>query len=175
MQKDAVFRPQETAAAQKKSDFRDVYDRNAARVYRICCLRLGRREDAEDAVQNVFLRYLRLNRTFESEEHEKAYFLRAAVNECTNMRKSLFRRHHTSLDGLDEAVHAAKDPDPVEDLTALLPARYREVMYLFYYEEYPTAEIAKILSRNESTVRTQLQTGRKLLRTALEKRQGKDG
>ena len=173
MQADSIIIPRESTAAH--ADFRTVYDRNAARVYRICYLRLGRREDAEDAVQNVFVRYLRLSRTFESEEHEKAYFLRAAVNECTNMRKSLFRRHHESLDELPEEAHSARDPDPAEDLLTLLPLRYRDVMYLYYYEEYPTAQIAKILTRNESTVRTQLQTGRKLLRTALEKRQGKDG
>jgi len=152
-------------------DFHAVYARNIARVYRVCYLRLGHREDAEDAAQNVFTRWLRLGgKTFDSEEHEKAYFLRAACNESVNMKRSLWRRNRVDFEDLPEMVTAEMPAEPEESPGALLrglPIRYREVLYLYYYEELSTAEVAKTLNRNESTVRTQLQKGRERLRKLL--------
>ena len=150
-------------------DFHAVYERNIGRVYRVCYLRLGHREDAEDAAQNVFTRWLRAGgKAFASEEHEKAYFLKAACNECVNMKHSLWRRNRVDFDDLPEAVTAVEDAEP-EDGAILrgLPRRYREVLYLYYYEGLSAAETAKILGRNESTVRTQLQKGRERLKKNL--------
>ena len=156
------------------TDLRAVYDRNMPRVYRLCYLRLGHREDAEDAAQNVFFRWMRHPAVFRSEEHEKAYFIRAACNECKNIKRSFWHSRRESIDDLPESIAQTEDALPEETgLLNLLPLKYRDVMYLFYYEEYPAAEIAKLLGRNESTVRTQLQTGRKLLRAALDKQGGK--
>lgn len=147
------------------ADFHAIYLRNIRRVYRLCYLRLGHKEDAEDAAQNVFARWLRAGTVFESEEHEKAYFLRAACNESNNVRKSFWRLHRVDYEDIPEQETAVWDDIPEEnDLLKALPPRYREVLYLYYYEELTTAEIAKLLSRNESTVRTQLQTGRDRLR-----------
>lgn len=150
-------------------DFHAVYERNIGRVYRVCYLRLGHREDAEDAAQNVFIRWLRAGeKTFASEEHEKAYFLKAACNECVNMKRSLWRNNRVDFDDLPETVTAVEDAEP-EDGAILrgLPRRYREVLYLYYYEELSAAEVAHTLGRNESTVRTQLQKGRERLRKML--------
>ncbi len=152
-------------------DFHAVYERNIGRVYRVCYLRLGHREDAEDAAQNVFIRWLRAGgKAFASEEHEKAYFLRAACNECVNMKRSLWRKNRVNFDDLPEAVTAVEDAMP-EDVPGTLlrglPQRYREVLYLYYYEELSAAEVAETLGRNESTVRTQLQKGRERLKKML--------
>ena len=107
-------------------------------------------------------------KAFASEEHEKAYFLKAACNECANMKHSLWRRNRVDFDDLPEAVTAVEDAEP-EDGAILrgLPRRYREVLYLYYYEGLSAAETAKILGRNESTVRTQLQKGRERLKKNL--------
>jgi len=149
----------------------EVYSRNIARVYRLCYLRLGNREDAEDASQNVFLRWMKSGRKFESAEHEKAYFIRAACNESANMKKNFWRLHRVDLEDIPESSSAVYDEhDDGLGLLRFLPPKYREVIYLCYYEEMSGAEIAKLLSRNESTVRTQLQTGREILRKALEKK-----
>lgn len=150
-------------------DFHAVYERNVGRVYRVCYLRLGHREDAEDAAQNVFARWLRSGKTFETEEHEKAYFLKAACNESLNMKKSLWRQNRVDFDDLPESLTAVEDAEPAEagELLRGLPVKYREVLYLYYYEGFPAAEIAGTLGRNESTVRTQLQKGREKLRKLL--------
>ena len=154
-------------------DFQTVYERNIDRVYRVCYLRLGHREDAEDAAQNVFARWLRTGKTFETEEHEKAYFLRAACNESMNMKRSLWNRGRMDFEDLPESLTAVDGPEAAEtdtgEILRGLPARYREVLYLYYYEELSTAEIAGALGRNESTVRTQLQKGRERLRCLLTK------
>ena len=143
------------------NDFHAVYERNIGRVYRVCYLRLGHREDAEDAAQNVFARWLRSGKDFETEEHEKAYFLRAACNESLNMKKSLWNRNRVDFDDLPVSLTAVEDAEPAEagEILRGLPARYRDVLYLYYYEELSAAEVAKTLGRNESTVRTQLQKG----------------
>ena len=151
-------------------DFHAVYERNIGRVYRVCYLRLGHREDAEDAAQNVFVKWLRMGgKPFSSEEHEKAYFLRAACNESANMKHSLWRRGRVDYDDLPESVTAVEDAEPDEpgELLRSLPGRYRDVLYLYYYEGLSTAEVAQTLGRNESTVRTQLQKGRERLRQIL--------
>lgn len=151
------------------NDFHAVYERNIGRVYRVCYLRLGHREDAEDAAQNVFARWLRSGKDFETEEHEKAYFLRAACNESLNMKKSLWNRNRVDFDDLPVSLTAVEDEEPAEagEILRDLPARYRDVLYLYYYEELSAAEVAKTLGRNESTVRTQLQKGRERLRKLL--------
>lgn len=150
-------------------DFNGVYARNIGRVYRVCYLRLGHREDAEDAAQNVFVRWLRSGKTFETEEHEKAYFLKAACNESLNLQHSLWRRARMDFEDLPESLTAVEDeiPEDSGELLRGLPVRYREVLYLYYYEELSAAEVAKTLGRNESTVRTQLQKGREKLRQML--------
>ena len=151
------------------NDFHAVYERNIGRVYRVCYLRLGHREDAEDAAQNVFARWLRSGKDFETEEHEKAYFLRAACNESLNMKKSLWNRNRVDFDDLPVSLTAVEDAEPAEagEILRGLPTRYRDVLYLYYYEELSAAEVAETLGRNESTVRTQLQKGRERLRKLL--------
>jgi len=156
-------------------DFHAVYSRNIERVYRLCRIRLGHREDAEDAAQNVFLRWMRSGKDFDSEEHEKAYFLRAAHNECINMGRSFWRMHRVAFDDLPPLMTAEEEELPAVssgEILSGLPAKYREVLYLDYYEELKTAEIAHLLDRPESTVRTQLQKGRELLRKLLDQKTG---
>lgn len=153
-----------------KDYFHAVYMRNIQRVYRVCYSHLGKREDAEDAAQNIFIRWYKQGTPFETEEHEKAYFLRAACNEAKNVLKSFWRSHRVDYEDVPESILAVNDPSPMaEDIFRFLEPKYREVLLLFYVEGLTTAEIAKLLSRNENTVRTQLKTGRDRLRAILEK------
>lgn len=148
--------------------FDEIYKRNLRTVYRIAYMRLGNAADAEDAVQNVFLRYLRHPKQFDSEEHEKAYFIRAVRNESVNVLCSPWHSRRTDFDDLPE--RGAEDPypdDTVRRALRAIPVKYREVLYLFYYEEYTTRQIAALLGQNESTVRTRLQTARRKLKPIL--------
>lgn len=152
-----------------QGDIAAVYSRNVGRVYRICYLRLKNAADAEDACQNVFLRYLRHPKTFRDEEHEKAYFIVCAQNESKNAVRNYWRSHWTGEEPETGSADAAENSG--EDLTEILlalPEKYSEVLYLYYYEGYTTKEIAALLHRTESAVRTQLARGRILLKADLE-------
>lgn len=137
-------------------------------VYRLAFAKTGSRTDADDVFQEVFVRYVRKRPVFESDEHAKAWFLRVTVNCANSLLSSPFRRHSAPLEeGLSEtAAQTGEDPD-LKQAIARLPASYREVIHLFYYEDYSCAQIARVLRRRESTVRMQLTRARRTLLEVL--------
>ena len=154
-------------------ELEELYSRNADMVYRICFMRLKSAEEAEDAVQNIFLRYLKKPKEFSDSEHEKAWFITAARNYCKDVFKFCGRLRRVDMESLPEQAETAGSPENEEselfEKLMSLPEKYREILYLYYYEDYPTKEIAKLLGRNESTVRTQLSKGRERLKKLLKK------
>lgn len=149
-----------------ESDAERVVKRYADTVYRLAYARCGNRYDADDVFGEVFLRYSRANPEFESEEHEKAWFLRVTVN-CANSFLSASARRRS--DELTEDIQAPEAPQSA-DLSyylSRLNAAEREVLHLFYYEDMPTARIARLLRRRESTVRSQLARAREKLRKLM--------
>ena len=133
-----------------------------------CCL--GNRQDAEDVAQEVFFALHRKPREFNDDEHLKAYILRAVINRCNTLRRSLKRRMHLSLDDVKEADLAAQ-PEAMEDIIKLikaLPPPYNAVVYLHDCEGYTIREIAKMLGKLENTISSQLQRGHKKLRMDIE-------
>ena len=123
--------------------------------------------DADDICQNVFLKLLSGNYSFESPEHEKAWIIRTAINAC----KDELRQARRNVVVLDESLKvAAEEPATGEVLDAVkrLPLKYREVIYLYYYEGYSTDEIAKMLDAASSTVRSRLARARARLKEELE-------
>ncbi len=150
--------------------FREIYERNFSCVYRIAYLNLGSRADAEDAVQNVFLRFFKGSRQFDDSEHERAYFIRAVRNECISLRRSVWRWGCDSFEDLYESQEPASEEDhsiEVADAVCRLPRKLRELISLYYYDGFTTREIAELLGRNESTVRGQLGKARELLKEML--------
>ncbi len=112
-------------------------DQYADMIRRICICHLKNASDTEDIFQTVFLKYLLYEGDFESAEHEKAWFIRVTVNACKDQMKSLFRRRTVSIEELTEEA-ASIPPEQCEVLDAVLalPAKYRDVIYLHYYEGY---------------------------------------
>lgn len=141
-------------------------ERYADTVRRICMLHLKNHADTEDVFQTVFLKYALHSGVFESDEHEKAWIIRVAVNACKDLLKSFFRSRTVSLDAVGELACADEHREVLCAVLAL-PAKYRDVVYLFYYEQYTAAEIAALLHRNENTVYTQLKRAKALLRETL--------
>lgn len=136
-------------------------------VYRLAYARTGSREDAEDITQETFLRLVRAAPVFRDEAHCRAWLLHVAMN-CT---RSLFRRPWCRRDlPLEEAANAAA-PDgergDVLEAVLALPEQYRAPVHLFYYEDLPVEEIAKILGLREGAVRTRLSRARGMLRDML--------
>jgi RNA polymerase sigma factor (sigma-70 family) len=137
-------------------------------VRRLCMLHLKSYHDTEDIFQTVFLKYVLSSVEFENEEHEKAWFIRVTINACRDFVKDFFRSHIVPL---EELLHQQEEftPDNSEVLEAVLslPAKYREAVYLYYYEGYTAVEIARILKKNKNTVYTLLTRSKKLLKEKL--------
>ena len=122
--------------------------------------------DAEEILQDTLLKLLTAAPRFESEEHKKAWLLRVAANLSKN------RIEYNALrdcDELDESLAAEgrEDLSFVWEAVKQLPTQYREVIHLHYYEGYSTEEMAQILSRNPSTIRSDLRRGREKLTSVL--------
>lgn len=124
--------------------------------------------DTEDIFQTVFLKYVLSSVAFENEEHEKAWFIRVTINACKDLLKSFFHRHVTSLDEiLERPVQMREDHREVLEAVLSLPQKYREVVYLHYYEGYTAPEISRILGKKVNTIYTLLTRSRQMLREKL--------
>ena len=136
---------------------------------RICMIHLKNYEDSEDIFQTVFLKYVLRSEPFDSQEHEKAWIIRVTVNACRDLLKSFFRSRTVSLDQLIERPQdMPEDHSDILEAVLELPARFRDVVYLHYYEGYTAPEIGRILKKNPNTVYTLLARARQLLKTKLE-------
>ena len=122
--------------------------------------------DAEEVLQDTLVQFLKTAPEFESENHEKAWLLRVAANLSKNRIRYNKLRETDELN--DELVaEEREDLSFVWEAGKSLPVKYREVIHLFYHEGYQTAQIAKVLGRNESTVRSDLRRGREKLKEVL--------
>lgn len=135
-------------------------------ILRLSYTYLKSTQDAEDICQTVFLKLLAGDKRFQSREHEKAWVVRTAINACKDELRS-FRRRTVPLEEAPEA--AAPEPPQSDVLEAVmeLPGKYREAIYLFYYEGYSVKEIGDLTERSEAAVSAHLSRGRKKLRELL--------
>ena len=156
------------------AEFRELYDRQISRVYRLALLLLGSVADAEDVAQTVFLKIWEKNPKFRDADHETAWVLTTTRNQCRDLQKSYYRKHRTAIeDAPEKAVSFVSDTDnEIWQALQSLPEKYRVVLYLYYYEGYPVKELSILLDRRESTLQTQLATGRKLLKESLKEEGG---
>lgn len=140
-------------------------------LFRLCLITLGNATDAEDVLQETLIKYLQKAPIFEDTEHEKAWLIRVATNQCRDVLR--FRNRHPVVDMAD-FMEAAQDMPDTEIMDALmtLPEKFRMVLILYYVEEYSIEEIAKIIGRTSSAVKMRLQKGRRLLKEAYGKEHG---
>lgn len=143
-------------------------DRYADTVRRICFLHLKNYDDTEDIFQTVFLKYMLYNGAFCDDNHEKAWFIRVTINACRDLLKSFYRKHAVSL---DEAYYIAdtsySGKSEVLDAVLSLPEKYKNAVYLHYYEGYTAFEISKMIGKKENTVYTLLSRARSILKEKL--------
>lgn len=143
-------------------------DRYADLVRRVCMIHLKNHADTEDIFQTVFLKYVTGTTEFESEGHEKAWFIRVTINACKDLLRSFFRSRTVSLDDLlEQPDQVPEDHREVLEAVLALPDKYRDVVYLHYYEGYTAPEIGTILHKNPNTVYTLLTRARDELRKML--------
>ena len=153
--------------------FIQVYTLYFDTVYRLCCIRLRSQTEAEDVTQETFFRAMQHTEVWQSgdEGYTKAWLLTTASNLCKNINSHWTHTRRVDLSEWACAVETAPPPDDTRSdvLSAMLrlPDHYKTVLYLFYYEGYSGTEIAEMLQKKESTVRTLLSRGRKLLKKYL--------
>ena len=138
-------------------------------VRRICMIHLKNRADTEDIFQNVFLKYVLRTAPFDSPQPERAWIIRVTSNACRDLLKSFFRSRTVSLDTLiKKPQEMPEDHSDILEAVLALPEKYKDPIYLHYYEGYTAEEIGQILGKNTNTVYTLLTRARKMLKTRLE-------
>ena len=146
-----------------------LIDTHTNTLYRTALAILGNPAEAEDAVQDTFLRYLETRPQLRDSEHEKAWLLRVIINACRSRLRAAKRHPLTELLASYPA-HGPEESAVVEAVLAL-PPRERTAVHLFYYEGYSTQEIAALTGQRPGTVRARLSRAREKLRRLLAEEQ----
>lgn len=151
-----------------KTQFNDAVRQYQDTVYRTALHVTGSPQDAEDAVQEVFLRLFTRQEPFDGPEHQRHWLIRVTVNLCRDLLRSPWRRRRASLAEVpDEPVFDREEQGALYREVMALPEKYRTVLYLFYYEEMAVREIGEALGLRTSAVTTRLQRARARLREQL--------
>ena len=142
-------------------------DRYADMVRRLCLIHVKNLADSEDVFQTVFVKYVLSSAVFENEEHEKAWFIRVTINACRDLLRSFFRSRTVPLEELIDLPAEEFDTKEVLGAVLELPEKYRDVVYLHYFEGYTALEIGQLTKKNVNTVYSLLTRSKKLLREKL--------
>ncbi|MBR2715802.1 MAG: sigma-70 family RNA polymerase sigma factor [Ruminococcus sp.] len=129
-------------------------------VASVCVLHITNHADAQDCFQNTFMKLFEKSPEFSDKNHLKAWLIRVAINECSNMRRK--NRRLISLDKISQnnaIIFPDDDKDDISWALMQLDDKYRDVLYLRYCEQYNSKEIGEILGKNPNTIRTLLKRG----------------
>ena len=140
-----------------------IVDQYGDMLYRLCLVRLANEADAEDAVQDTYLKYIKKRPKFYSEEHRKAWLIRVAINCCRDIQRQ--KRAHLSEDIESMAQICADENEDGREVIRtlmLLPEKYSSVMMLHFAEGQDYKTIAKVIGRSESAVKMRIKKGREL-------------
>lgn len=135
-------------------------------VYKVALSTMKNESDSQDIYQEVFLRYVKNKKAFESEEHLKAWFIRVTLNCCNTM----FTQKHKK-DGMPLEIDIPVETDEEKGIIYLvneLDENYRIAIHLFYYEQYSIKEIANLLNESEGAIKTRLSRARVILKQRWE-------
>lgn len=144
--------------------FRRYGDRVFSAAFSVC----QNREDADDVVQDTFIKYYTRNEDYIDDSHLKAWLLRVAINCAKDITGAFWRRNRVSWEEYMEQLEFVQPEDKsLFQAVMELPEKYRLVIHLFYYEEYSIAEIAALLRSTQGTVKARLSRGRTLLKSML--------
>ncbi len=151
-------------------DVEFIVDKYGDTLYRICYIRLGNIADAEDALQDTYLKYMKKHPVFSSEDHRKSWLIRVAINTCKDILRR--KRAHATED-LDKAAFIAEEDFENENgvirTLMLLPEKYSVVMILHFAEGHNYKTIASIIGKSESAVKMRIKKGRELFFKLYEK------
>jgi len=149
-----------------KKYFAELIEKHSDTLYRCAVSYCNNKQDAEDIVQEVFVKCMKKNPSFTDDSHEKAWLIRATINLCKDLQKTYWKRNVSEL--TEDIVDDSEDNKNLYYLISQLPLKYRIVIQLHYQEGYKIKEIAEILHKKESTVGNQLARGKALLKKMYE-------
>jgi RNA polymerase sigma-70 factor (ECF subfamily) len=138
----------------------EVIEKYSEMVYRLALAHAKNLHDAEDVFQDVFYRYISRPRSFENEEHRKAWLIRVTINRSRSLWSMWFKK---SEELSEEMVFETREENDLYEYLKLLPEKYRSVIHLFYQEDMSIRQISEALGTRESTVRTWLTRARAIL------------
>lgn len=156
------------AGAYTKEEVASLYRRYVGMVYQICLMLLKNVPDAEDACQTVFQKAAERAEPFRDPEHEKAWLIVTARNECKNQLKHWWRTRRSGPEELERLTWQQPEDGEVWALLLSLPPKERLAIYLHYYQGYSTEEAARIMGSKPATLRSWLFRGRNRLKILLE-------
>ena len=136
-------------------------------ILRLSYSYLGSTADAEDICQTVLLRLMTKAPSFSSQDHERAWVIRATLNACKDLLRSSARRTTVPLEAAGEPEAPVEPDGTVADAVARLPRDQRMAIHLHYFEGLPIAQVARITKASETAVAKRLSRARQTLRTAL--------
>jgi len=155
-----------------KENFHRTYEKYSDLVYRLCLLYLKNESDAKDGLQDIFLKLWEKKPSFKNEQHTQAWLIRTTKNYCLDILKGSWHKKRVRFEPREFAEKSSPQETAGEnlfDVITTLPEKYREVLYLYYYEEYSIREISKLNGRKESTIQSRLAAARQKLKKILEK------
>ena len=152
---------------QNNSSVDAVYSRYADQLYRLAFTQLSSQQDAEDAVADVFVKYLASPPDFRDENHEKAWFIRVLINRCRDMQRRKSVRAYTPLDEVIGDIAAPEQSKQLLEQVRTRPEKYRPAILLHYLEGFSLEETASILHCTVSAVKMRLLRGRNELKITL--------
>ena len=144
-------------------------------VFRVAFGYTRKEADAEDIVENVFLILWKEKKEFMSEDHVKHWLIRVTINECKKWYRAIWRKTVSYDEYAKNISFETKTHSDLFYAVMDLPTKYRMPIYLYYYEEYSTEEIAALMKIPKGTVCTNLKRGRELLKKQLEGKEKYDG
>lgn len=146
--------------------FSEIYDKYSKMILNIGFTYLKNTSDAEDIMQEVFIKYITKSPLFINEEHRKAWLIRVTINLCKDYLKSKKNKINEEL--YEEIDYLENNEKEILSELFKIDEKYRIVIYLHYYEGYSLKEISKILNSNISTIGTWLSRGKTELKKRLE-------
>lgn len=153
-------------------DAERVYARYADLLYRLAFTHLASAEDAEDAVSDVFVKFLQNPPAFRDDEHEKAWFIRVLINQCNDLHRRRNIRAWTPLESVTHLGSAEEKESDVLSAVRRLPEKNRIAVLLHYFEGYSLEETAHLLQTTEAAVKMRLMRSRSLLKSHLKGAEG---
>ena len=158
----------EESPIRSREELANLYRRHVGMVYQICLMMMENVPDAEDATQTVFQKAMEYKKPFRDPEHEKAWLITTARNQCRDQLKHWWRTRQAGEEALERLTWEQPEDGELWELILALPEKERMTLYLHCCQGYSALETAQPLGAKPATVRTWLFRAREKLNHWLE-------